>query len=482
MSVFQKLFKQTIIYGLATVFPRILSFLLTPLYTDVLPTEEYGKVSIIFSFFILFNVILVYGMETTFFRFFNKESNNEKVISTSAISIIFSTSLFFVLALIFREQIAKLIQIKAEYITLIIWTLFLDTLVVIPFAYLRTKEKSLQYSIIKILNITVNFGLNIFLLCYLQGLSHFNIFNPMYVENYEINYILLSNAIASGLTFLLLLPFYTKIKYSFDRILWKQMMKYALPVLVAGIAFFINETSDRFILKYLLPEDVAEHFVGIYSACYKLTLFITLFATAFRLGIEPFFFTYSENKNAPEMYALITKYFVAFGSVILLGVVVFVQVLKTLFIKNEAYWEAIGIVPVLLLANFCLGIYHNLSVWYKITDRTKVGAYISSVGAIITLLINFVMIPRYNYIASAIATLVAYGTMMVLSFYFGKKYYPIPYDLKKIGMYLIVSIGFSTLSFYVFDSNYIISIPLLLVFLVVLYLSEIKELKQIIKK
>lgn len=468
---------------MATVLPRMLSFLLVPLYTNQLPTEEYGKVSIIFSYFVLFNVILAYGMETAFFRFFNKESDKEKVVSTSAISIATSSFVFLVIAFLLKEQISVWIDIKLEYINLVIWILLLDALVIIPFSWLRAKERPMRYAVIKIANVAINFGLNIFFLLYLKELSfHFSSLDTIYKENYEISYIFISNLIASGFTLLMLLPFYTKIKYRFDRILWKKMMKYAMPILIAGIAYSINETFDRILLDHLLPENVAEHMVGVYSACYKLALFMTLFATAFRLGIEPFFFNYAENKSAPETYARITKYFVILGSFIFLFVIVFVHILKIAFLRDASYWEAVKIVPFILLANFCLGVYHNLSVWYKVTDRTRFGAYISVFGAIVTLLLNFLLIPEYTYVGSAIATLAAYGSMMILSWYLGRKYYPIPYDLKKIGMYLALSIGFSIISFYIFDSNYMISIPLLLVFLVILYASEKKELKQLLKR
>ncbi|WP_108869504.1 oligosaccharide flippase family protein [Aquimarina aquimarini] len=483
MSIFQKLFKQTFIYGLATVLPRMLSFILVPLYTKLLPTEEYGKVSIIFSYFVLFNVILAYGMETAFFRFFNKESDKDAVISTSAISLAVSSFGFFVLALMFKGQIASLTGIDVDYITLVIWILLLDALVIIPFAWLRAKERPMRYACIKILNVVVNLGLNVFLLIFLRGLSSdFTVLEAIVFDDYKINYIFISNLIASAVTLLLLIPFYTKIKYHFDKQLWKKMMIYAFPILISGVAYSINETFDRIILDYLLPENVADHLVGVYSACYKLALFMTLFATAFRLGIEPFFFKYSENKNAPETYARITKFFVAFGAVILLVVVVFVHLLKEIIIRDESYWEAVKIVPIILLANLCLGIYHNLSVWYKITDKTRYGAYISVIGAIITLGLNFMLIPNYSYLGSAIATLAAYSVMMMLSWYFGRKHYPIPYNLKKIGIYLFLSISFSIVSFYIFDSNYMISIPLLLGFLVILYASEKKELKQILKK
>ncbi|WP_378180348.1 oligosaccharide flippase family protein [Aquimarina sp. SS2-1] len=483
MGIFQKLFKQTFIYGMATVLPRMLSFLLVPLYTDQLPTEEYGKVSIIFSYFVLFNVLLAYGMETAFFRFFNKESDKEKVVSTCAISIAISSLIFVAIALLLKEQISVWTDIKLEYINLVIWILLLDALVIIPFSWLRAKEHPIRYAVIKIANVAINFGLNVFFLLYLKQLSfHFTALDWICKDDYEISYIFISNLIASGFALLVLLPFYTKIKYRFDRVLWKKMMKYAMPILVAGIAYSINETFDRILLDKLLPENVAEHMVGVYSACYKLALFMTLFATAFRLGIEPFFFNYAGNKNAPETYARITKYFVILGSFIFLFVIVFVHVLKIAFLRDTSYWEAVKIVPFILLANFCLGIYHNLSVWYKVTDRTKFGAYISVFGAIITLMLNFLLIPEYTYVGSAIATFAAYGTMMIVSWYFGRKYYPIPYDLKKIGMYLTLSISFSIISFYIFDSNYMISIPLLLVFLVILYASEKKELKEILKR
>ncbi len=468
---------------MATVLPRMLSFLLVPLYTDQLPTEEYGKVSIIFSYLVLFNVLLAYGMETAFFRFFSKESDKEKVVSTSAISMAISSFIFLVIALLLKEEISVWTDIKLEYINLVIWILLLDALVIIPFSWLRAKERPIRYAIIKISNVAINFGLNVFFLLYLKQLSfHFSVIDWICKDDYEISYIFISNLIASGFALLVLLPFYTNIKYSFDAVLWKKMMKYAMPILIAGIAYSINETFDRILLDKLLPENVAEHMVGVYSACYKLALFMTLFATAFRLGIEPFFFNYAGNKNAPETYARITKYFVILGSFIFLFVIVFVHVLKIAFLRDASYWEAVKIVPFILLANFCLGIYHNLSVWYKVTDRTRFGAYISVCGAIITLLLNFLLIPEYTYVGSAIATLAAYGTMMLLSWYFGKKYYPIPYDLKKIGMYLALSIGFSIISFYIFDSNYVISIPLLLVFLVILYASEKKELKQLLKR
>jgi len=457
-----------------------------PLYTTkgvLSSVAEYGQVSVIFSYFVLFNVVLAYGMETAFFRFFNKEDDKNQVVGTSTISLIITSFGFFILALIFQNQIAFFIDIDVKYINLVIWILLLDALTIIPFAWLRATQRPMRYAFIKILNVIINLGFNLFFLLVLKNLaSKVTFFESIYRPNFEISYIFIANLIASGITLLIVVPFYVKTKYVFNKELWKSMMRYAFPVLVAGIAFSINETFDRILLKELLPPDIADTDIGMYSACYKIALFMTLFATAYRLGIEPFFFSHAKSKNPQKNYATILEFFVAFGSVILLSVVVFADVLKPYIVRSEAYWEAMWVVPIILIANFCLGIYHNLSVWYKITDKTKFGAYISIVGAVVTLVLNILFIKEFSYKASAVATLVAYSIMMILSYYYGRKYYPIPYNLKKIGLYLILSIGFSLLSFYKFREEYIIGIPMLVVFLTIIFISEKNQLKQLLKK
>ncbi|AUC82912.1 oligosaccharide flippase family protein [Lacinutrix sp. Bg11-31] len=484
MSGFKSLFKQTFIYGLATVLPRMLSFILVPLYTDpeVLSTAEYGRVSFIFAYFVLFNVVIAYGMETAFFRFFNKDENQEKVTSTSAISLIISSFVLLGIAFFFRNQISSLISIELKHLNLVFIVLLLDALVIVPFSWLRATGKPMRYAIIKIINVAINLGLNVFLLLYLKDLAEGNaLFNSIYRQDFEISYIFISLVVASAITLLLLLPFYAKIKFKFDTELWKKMMRYAMPVLIAGIAYSVNETFDRILLEKLLPANIADEQVGMYSACYKLALFMTLFATAFRLGIEPYFFSHSKSENPQKNYAKILEYFVAFGSIIFLAVVVFADVIKPYIIKSEAYYEAMWIVPFILLANFCLGIYHNLSVWYKITDRTKFGAYISIFGAVITLVLNYVLIPKIGFKGSAIATLSAYAIMMLLSFYFGRKYYPIPYNFKKIVLYFGLSTLLSMLYFYQFRGNYVIGIGALIVFLGIVFQLEKKEIKQLLK-
>lgn len=481
MTALKKLFQHTFIYGLATVLPRMLSFLLVPLYTAVLPVKEYGEISIIFSWIILFNVILAYGMETAFFRFFTKEQDKKTVVSTATISLIFSSLLFLVAAITFRHGLSALSGIPVEYITFTILVLTLDALVIIPFAWLRANEQPVRYAVIKIFNVIVNLGLNVFFLVALPQMAFDDFFGKLYIAEYEISYIFISMVAASAITFLLLLPFYFKTIYKFSKPLWKEMIRYAIPILIAGIAFAINEAFDRILLGWLLPSDIAEEAVGAYAACYKLAIFMTLFATAFRLGIEPFFFSQAKEKNAPETYAMITRYFIAFGAVILLTVVVFADVLKIILIRDTDYWVAMQIVPLILLANFCLGIYHNLSVWYKITDRTKFGAYISIVGSVITLSVNFLLIPTMSYMGSAIATVAAYGSMMLISYYYGQKYFPIPYAIKKISLYFFGSILVSAVCFYLFKNTYAITIPLWIAFLTLVLVQEKQAVQQILR-
>jgi len=464
----------------------MLSFLLVRLHTDksvLQNVSDYGDVSLIFAYFVLFNVVLAYGMETAFFRFFNKEVNKESVLSTASVSLLLTSFGFLVLGLAFQNQIAALTHIDVNYIILVIWTLFLDALVIIPFAYLRAQGKPVKYTLVKLTNVIVNLGLNVFLLVYLKLLvSGAKLWDAIYVASFEVSYIFIANLAASGITLLLLLRFYFKINYKIDFLLWKKMLRYALPVLVAGVAFSVNETFDRVLLERLLPEEIAKTSVGMYSACYKLALFMMLFSTAYRLGIEPFFFSHSKTKGAEKNYAQVLELFVVFGSVILLTVVVFIDFLKVLLIPNEAYWEAMAVVPILLLAYLFLGVYHNLSVWYKVTDRTKFGAYISIFGALITLVVNGVFISQFNYMASAVATLSAYFTMMLLSYYFGKKYYPIPYNLKKIALYISLTILFSALSFYQFRAQYLLGLGLIAVFLMIIWANEKTILKQLLKK
>lgn len=488
LSLYKKLFKQTAVYGIATVFPRMLGFILVPFYIEYFKdASEYGVFSTVFAYLIFFNVVLSYGMETTFFRFFNKEENKENVISTAQLSLLFSTVLFFIVSWFSTETISQFFGFEVSFIQFTIGILTLDALVVLPFSRLRAQGKTMKYAGLKIANVTLNLILNVFFLVFLPKIAAANpngFFASIYIENYQVTYVFISLLVASAFTFLALLPSYFSFKWKFDIALYKKMLRYSWPILIAGLAFAINEQFDKILLEALLDPETSKEVTGIYSACYKLGLFMVLFRTAYSLGVEPFFFSHAKEKNAPQTYATITKYFVIIGSLMLLVIVVFADVLKVLLIPKEEFWGAMDIVPLIILANFFLGIYTNLSVWYKLIDKTYIGAIISVVGAIITLAVNVVFIPKYSFYASAAATLLAYGSMMVLSYYLGRKKYPIPYDFKAILTYLVLAITLSAVSFYVtaLRTTYVFGIVAIIGFCYYIFRQEKELIHKILKR
>ena len=384
----------------------------------------------------------------------------------------------------FKLNISEFTGISTGYLSIVVWILVVDALTVIPFAYLRLKGKSIiNTHTVKIINVLVYFSLNIFLLIFLKDLAGTNDFlNSIYIKNYEVAYIFIANLIASIISLLLLIPFYFEIDYKANFNLYlKKCLVYGFPILISGLAFTINETFDKILLDFLLPAAIAKTQIGMYSACYKLAIFMTLFSTAYKLAIEPFFFSEADKKNSSKSYALVLETFVIIGSSILVLVVVSLDILKVIFIGDPEYWQAMYIVPIILFANFCLGIYQNLSVWYKVTDMTKFAAYISSIGAIITLLLNIILIPKYSYLGSAVATLLAYFTMAFLSYFIGKKHYPIPYNTKKILFYLILSVSLSSISFYGFRDNLLIGISCILIMNLVILLKEKRRIINLLK-
>lgn len=459
--------------------------MLNPIYVLYLPDKsKMGEVSVIFAYLVFFNVALSYGMETAFFRFYNSEDNKKNVVSTSTISLFWSSLGFLVLGLLFRNTLASWSDIKVEYITYTIWILTLDALAIIPFSKLRAERKPIMYAAIKIGNVSISLLFTLFFLAILPELVANNpdgIFSMIYFRNYQIGYIFISFIVASLATFLVLIPNYTKIVWNFDKALWKKMMTYGLPILFAGIAFAINEHFDKILLDWM---HVPMSEIGAYSACYKIGMFMVLFRTAYTLGIEPFFFSHASNENAQQTYATITKYFVIFGSFICLFVIVFADLLKQVLVPNDNYWDAMKVVPLIVLANFFLGIYSNLSVWYKLIDKTRIGAYISLIGAAITLILNWLLIPSMSYYGSAIATIAAYGSMMIISYKWGQNHYPIPYDFNRIFSFLGLTILFSAISFYIpyLRENYLVKIGLLALFLYFIYYSEKETLLRIIKR
>jgi len=475
LSVLKKFVKDTFIYGLAIVLPKVINMFLVRLHTDVLPNESYSENTEFYVVAAFFNVILTYGMETAFFRFFSNNKEKGKVLSTAIISIICSTIFFGVLLFVFRESISETLSINKDFYTLLVSITLVDTLIVIPFAYLRVTGKPIRFASYKLINVFIIVLLNVLFLSKNYGSSSLR---NLFSVNNTVEYIFIANLIASTVVLILVLPYFFKNKLEFDLSIFRQLIKYGWPIMVAGLAFVINENLD----KWLLPKMLDKNINGAYSACYKLAVFMTLFIQAFRMGAEPFFFNHSTKENAKETYATILKYFTIVGAIGLIIIVVYIDWIRPYLINNESYLIALDIVPIVLLANLCLGIYHNLSVWYKLTDKTKYGMYISIIGAVITIAFNLIYIPIIGFMASAYATLLAYGIMMIISYIIGKRHYPVPYQIGRIGFYLAASTILSFLSYYYFERNILLGTVFLLVFLGIAFYLEKNELKQLLKK
>jgi len=485
VSVYKKIFQQTAIYGLAAVVPRVIGFLLVPFHTSFMSNSSYGQYSVVFSIMMFMNVILTFGMETAFFRFYNKRDDKKEVINNATLFLLFTSLAFLFVAGGSGNFWSNFLNIPNSIINYVIGILVLDALVAIPFAQLRADQRPIMYSAIRIGNVLINTFFTFFFLFALPLFhEHYpgGFFDYFYINNFQVEYLFIANLIASLATFLIFIPHYFRIKWKFNLDLGKQMMQYGVPIMIGGLAFAINEGFDKILLERLLPSDIALSEVGKYSACYKLGLFMVLFRQAYTLGIEPFFFNYAKHDDAPTKYATITKYFVLCGSFIMLGVIVFADFLKVLFVRNESYWEAMSIVPLIILANFCMGIYTNLSVWYKLKDKTMMGAYISILGAVLTLVFNYLLIPIMGYMGSAIATLIAYGSMMFISYVLGQKYYPIPYDKKAIGLFMGLSTLFSYIYFYHFRENYLVGLGLIALFFGFIVYQEKHMVKRFLKK
>ena len=451
-----------------------MNFVLVPLHTGKLETSSYSDNTTFYVYAAFFNVLLTYGMETAFFRFFSKSDEKEKVFSTALISLTVTAISFLIVVFAFNRQLAELVNLNQNYFNLLIGVLVLDTIVAIPFAYLRATGRPIKFASVKMVNIITVVVLNFF---FLWAIPKYSIDFPNYDSNDLVKYIFIANLVASIVTFLLLSPYFFKTKLQFSKSIFKQLLNYGLPIMVAGLAYVINENFD----KWLLPDVLGKDINGAYSGCYKIAVFMTIFIQAFRLGAEPFFFNHAKEKNAKETYAKIMKYFVIFGSAMLVFVIAYLDVFKSLIVQDESYWIAIKIVPIVLLANLCLGIYFNLAIWYKLTDKTRYGMYLSIVGAVITIVFNVIMIEKIGFIAAAWATLLAYGVMMILSYVLGQKYYKVPYNLKSILGYLFFAIVLSVIALNT-NANYYINTILVLVFLGLVVVFERNEVKQLLKK
>ncbi len=452
-----------------------MNILLLRLHTSVFKPTEFSENTTYYVYFGFVSILLTYGMETAFFRFYSKSKQKNSVISTVSISLLATTLLFSISVYSYQAFFAEKLEITPLRFRMLATMLIVETLWVVPFAYYRIKGWAKKFTITKLAGVFLYVILNFFFLKYVPkinlDLPEFLIFEP-------VDYVFFANTMASILIFLLVLPVYFKQEWKFDFSIFREILKYSWPVLVAGIAFMINENIDKLILEEKLGKDI----MGAYAGCYKLGLFLTLFIQAFRMGVEPFFFNQAKSKNAPQTYATVMKFYVIFASLGLLFVIVFIDELKALMIRDHSYWHALSIVPIILLANWCLGAYHSLSVWYKVTDKTKYGMWFSVFGAIVTLLINYTLVKPYGFMVSAWATLAAYSSMMLLSYFIGRKKYPIPYDLKSILSYLIVSLTISMVVYLNFRTIFWIKVLSILIFLTTILIFEKATIIPMLKK
>lgn len=450
MSLIKKLAKQTAIYGLSTIVGRALNYLLVPLYTRVFLPAEYGVVTELYAFVGFFTVLFTYGMETAFFRYAEKSEKPNEVFGTAFLSILFTTIIFSGVIIFSSTPIAGYFNNEAhsEYILWFALVLGLDALTAIPFAQLRRENKAINFALVKLTNIGINIGLNLFflVLCPILVANGNPWVNSVYNAEIGVGYVFIANLAASGITLLLLFPQIIKQQLQFNFLLWKEMIAYSLPLLVVGFAGIINEMLDRILLRKLLPYSETENLrlLGIYGANYKLSILISLFTQAYRYAAEPVFFAQANKENSKKLYADMMLYFVLAQCVFFLGIMLHLDYLK--YFIGAAYWEGLSIVSVLLLANIALGVYYNLSVWYKLTDKTNLGAYIALFGAAITIAFNVLLIPTLGYMGSAWATLICYVSMVWVSWYYGEKYFSVNYNWKKMGLWLAAAIGLYVVS------------------------------------
>lgn len=451
-NLIKKLAGQTAIYGLSSIIGRLINYALTPIHTneDIFSPDQYGIITEMYAYVAFLVILLTYGMETAYFRFSNKNKDSEANVYTTVIRSVLSTSFFFiVMAILFQQPLADLMKYPnhSEYIVWFAIIVGLDAISSIPMARLRSQNKPLKFASVNLINIGVYVGLNLFFLTYCMpmhkaGHSNF-IIDTFYNPEIGVGYVFIANLIASIIKLGLLSPWLFNTGGKFNVGLLKKLLVYAAPLLIAGLAGNINETLDRILIKYMLWDELGETAtlteLGIYGACYKVSIIITLFIQAFRYASEPFFFAQEKNKNSKDTYARIMNYFVIVCSSIFLGVMLFIDLIKY-FIPNDEYWVGLKVVPILMLANVCLGLYFNQSIWYKLSEKTKYGAYIAISGALLTIVLNVTLIPIYSYEGSAWATLIVYASMVVASYILGQKHYPIPYNLKKVFGYLSAAI------------------------------------------
>ncbi len=435
----KQLFGQTAVYGLGIVLPRLLNYLLlTPFYTRVFEKATYGVITELYAYVVFLLVILTYGMETGFFRYTSNSKQKEKVYTTVLSALFITSSLFIISMLLWGGDVSRVLGYASnpEYIKWLAIIVGVDAFTSIPFARIRLYNRAGKYAFIRIVEVSINISLNLFFLYYCPKHPESELVSMVYREEIGVGYVLIANMIASlSKIFLLLSEILAAFRSTFDRKLMKTLLRYSYPLLVAGLAGTVNEALDRILLKHMIPADQNPmEQLGIYGANYKLAVLMTLFVQMFKYAAEPFFFSKSGEKNAKKLYADVMTFFVVAGLFIFLLVNLYLEYF-ILFI-GKSFREGSHIVPVILMANLVMGIFFNLSIWYKLTNKTKIGAVLVILGALITVVINLLFIPKYGFLASAWAHIICYSVMVVLSYLWSRKHYAVPYKIGRILVYM----------------------------------------------
>ena len=429
MAGLKSLAKETAIYGVSSIVGRFLNYLLVPVYTIALPASSggYGVVTNIYAWVALILVLLTCGMETGFFRFANKGQDDPmRVYSTTLLSVSIGSLVFVALGLLFLEPIAGWLEYGEHpwYIGMMMIVVAMDAIQSIPFAYLRYKKRPIKFAALKLLFIFLNIALNLFYYVILEG--------------NDVGYDFLFNLVCTSVVMVCMIPELRGFTYVLDKELLKRMLRYSLPLVILGVAGILNQVADKIIFPFVYPDEAeATIQLGIYGAASKIAMIMAMFTQAFRFAYEPFVFGKSKEKDSREMYAQAMKFFIIFTLLAFLAVMFYLDILR--HVIGRDYWDGLRVVPIVMAAEIFMGIYFNLSFWYKLIDETRWGAYFSLTGCIILILMNIFLVPQYGYIACAWAGFTGYGVAMLLSYFVGQKKYPIQYDLKAIGMYVLLA-------------------------------------------
>lgn len=496
-SGIKSLAKDTAIYGLSSILGKFVSWCLVPIYTMVLTTGQFGVMTNIYSFTALIAVILTFGMETGFFRFANKEEHNPSEVYANTLLFVGGLSLLFVIfCFCFLQPISSFLEYEhhSDYIAVMCIVVALDAFVSIPFAYLRYQKRAIRFATVRLTGIfsTIIFTIFFLLICPKINESHASLISWFYNPEYKEGYVFVANLLGSFLTLILLIPQLLGFKYRINKPLLIRMIKYCAPLLVLGIAGILNQTVDKIIYPYLFS-DKQEAFqqLGIYSACSRLAIIMMMFTQAFRFAYEPFIFAKNKAKGDNDgAYTEAMKYFIIFSLFIFLGVMLYMDIIKH-FITSKDYYAGLDVVSIIMIGYILFGIYFNLSFWYKMIDKTYYGAVFSILGCVVTIALNIIFVPKYGYIASAWATLICNLVMMLLSYYFERKYRPLNYDYKTIALYTILTAVLYTISRLVKIDNeslrLLFNTALFAVFIIVLIkrdlpLSDLPFVNKLVKK